>query len=87
LRPGRDIRVVDLSDGGALIEGLARLMPGSTIELHILGLATRHTIRGQVLRCYVSAIGPAGVSYRAALGFERPFLPVAPMPQVSAGNG
>lgn len=81
LRPGRDVRVVDLSNGGALVEGLVRLMPGSPIELHVLCLDARHTVRGRVLRCYVSAIGPAGVCYRAALGFERPFCPPSPTPK------
>ena len=84
LRPGRDIRVVDLSDGGALIEGLVRLMPGSSVELHVRCLEARHTIRGRVLRCFVSAIRRDGVEYRAALGFDRP---ISLDPGSSGGGG
>ncbi len=74
LRPGRDVQVLDLSSGGALVEGDARLMPGSAVVLHLLGIESDHTIRGKVLRCCVSALDEsAGVRYQAALGFDRHF--------------
>ncbi len=72
LRPGRDVTVLDLAAGGALVEANARLMPGASIVLLLVGVRCQHTIRGIVLRCYVSAIDQAtGVRYRAALGFEQ----------------
>ncbi len=75
LRPGRDVRVLDLSSGGALVEASVRLMPGAPIVLHLAGIGVHHTIRGTVLRCYVAAIDrTTGVRYRAALGFDQHFL-------------
>ncbi len=75
LRPGRDVRVLDLSSGGALVEASVRLMPGAPIVLHLVGVGSHHTIRGTVLRCYVAAIDRmTGVRYRAALGFDQRFL-------------
>ena len=74
LRPGRDVRVLDVSSGGALVEASVRLMPGASIVLHLVGVRSHHTIRGTVLRCYVSAIDRStGVRYRAALGFDQRF--------------
>ena len=74
LRPGRDVRVLDLSTGGALVEAASRLMPGAPIVLHLVGVRGHHTIRGTVLRCYVSALDPlTGVRYRAALVFDQCF--------------
>lgn len=75
LRPGRDVRVLDLSSGGALVEGAVRLMPGAPFVLHLMALDdVRHTICGTVLRCHVSGLDEsAGVRYRAALGFDRHF--------------
>lgn len=74
LRPGRDVRVLDLSSGGALVEASARLLPGASIVLHLAGVTSHHTIRGTVLRCWVAAIDrSAGVRYRAALGFDQQF--------------
>jgi hypothetical protein len=74
LRPGRDVRVLDLSNGGALVEAAGRLMPGAPIVLHLVGVRSHHTIRGTVLRCYVSALDHStGVWYRAALAFDQCF--------------
>jgi len=74
LRPGREARVLDLSGGGALVETAVRLMPGTSTVLHLVGVRRRHTIRGTVLRCYVSALDRStGVRYRAALRFEQRF--------------
>ncbi len=74
LRPGRHVRIVDLSAGGALLEITARLLPGATVVLHLLGVHGPHTLRGTVLRCCVSALDRAtGVRYRAALAFDQAF--------------
>ncbi len=75
--PGRDVSVVNLSPGGALIEGEARLIPGMHIELQLAHPGGRVLVGGRVLRCYVSSLTPAGgVWYRGAVMFEQP-LPVA----------
>ena len=74
LRPGREVRVIDLSSGGALVEAAVRLLPGAPFVLHLVGAAGAHTIRGTVLRCHVSALDRStGVRYRAALGFDHLF--------------
>jgi hypothetical protein len=74
LRPGRDVQVLDLSSGGALVEAGVRLLPGAPVVLHLVGDGGAHTIRGIVLRCYVSALDRcAGVRYRAALAFDQSF--------------
>ncbi len=71
LRPARDVRLVDLSDRGALIEGMARLLPGAHIELHLFGVEGRRTVRARVVRSHVSALDwSSGVRYRAALEFD-----------------
>jgi hypothetical protein len=71
VRPGRDVRLVDLSQGGALIEGATRLLPGSIVELQLLVDNVRHELRGTVVRSVVKALDHAGrVHYRAAVCFE-----------------
>ncbi len=74
LRPGRDIKVLDLSNGGALIEASVRLLPGASFVMQLTDIGGEHTIRGTVLRCYVSALDrDEGVRYRAALEFDQRF--------------
>jgi hypothetical protein len=71
LRPGRDAVLVDLGAGGALIEGAARLHPGSTVVLQLVGSRRSAFLTGTVLRCQVSAIDrEAGVRYRGAISFD-----------------
>jgi hypothetical protein len=71
LRPGRDAVLVDLGAGGALIEGAARLHPGSTVVLQLIGPRRSAFLTGTVVRCQVSALDrDAGVRYRGAINFD-----------------
>jgi PilZ domain-containing protein len=71
VRPGHRLVIIDLSAGGALVEGGKPLRPGSHIELHLESERWRRLFPALVLRCVVAAIDPeAGVTYRAALAFD-----------------
>jgi PilZ domain-containing protein len=71
IRPGRDARVLDVSAGGALVETRYRLLPGSSVELHVQFASFRTTARGRVVRCSVSGVRPTAMSYRGAIAFDR----------------
>jgi hypothetical protein len=71
LRPGHLAKLVDVSAGGALIETSHRLLPGTSVELHLETGSDRTSIRGRVLRCAVVRLQPSWVCYRGAIGFER----------------
>jgi hypothetical protein len=72
LRTGREVDVVDLSDTGSLVEGTARLIPGTRVETHIVTRAGRILVRSRVVRASVSRLDEGGVTYRCALAFEQP---------------
>jgi hypothetical protein len=71
IRPGYDVVLVDVSAGGALIDSLHRLLPGSAIELRLAARQGRTSIRGRVLRCAVARLRLDCVWYRGAIGFEQ----------------
>jgi hypothetical protein len=71
LRTGREMTVVDVADGGVLVEGHVRLLPGTHLDAHVVTLAGRLLIRSRVARCWVAALQPDGVLYRGALAFDR----------------
>jgi hypothetical protein len=71
VRPGHQATVVDVSEGGALVETEHRLLPGTSIELQIETSTDRAVVRGRVLRCAVSMLRPSSVRYRGAIGFDR----------------
>ncbi len=73
LRHGPELLLIDVGEGGALVEASARMLPGSQVELQLASEAWGWSGRARVLRCQVSALLPEqGVRYRAALGFDRP---------------
>lgn len=71
IRPGRPVRLVNLSCGGALIEGRKPFRPGARVHLQ-LSTDQRSAGRGaEVLRCVVASLtGSDGVRYHGALRFE-----------------
>jgi hypothetical protein len=68
LRPGQEVRLLNVSRGGALVESGARMMPGARTELQLVG-ALRQTVRGRIDRCRVTALDP--VRYEGAIVFEQ----------------
>jgi hypothetical protein len=71
VRPGHRARVIDVSAGGVLIETNHRLLPGSSVELHVQFASFRTTARGRVVRCSVSGVRPTAIAYRGAIAFDR----------------
>jgi hypothetical protein len=71
LRPGSVISIVNISRGGALVEGTRPMRPGARVMLQ---MATNSGVLGLsaiVLRCGVRAVSADdGVLYRGALKFD-----------------
>ena len=83
VRPGHDVSVVDVSAGGALVEGTHRMLPGAGVELHLRleaasavskSRSETAVVRGRVLRCAVWGLRPNAMCYRGAIAFDR-YLP------------
>ena len=70
LRTGRELAVVEISDAGALLEGTARLLPGTHVEVHIVTREGRRLVRSRVMRAWVFAVAADTLRYRAALAFD-----------------
>lgn len=71
LRPGYVVALVDLSAGGALLQGPRPLRPGARVHLQVLTDSRAFALVGHVLRCAVWSLDPQeGVTYRGALKFE-----------------
>jgi hypothetical protein len=71
LRPGYAVTLVDLSSGGALIQGPRPLRPGARVHLQLMNGSRRLAIGACVLRCSVASLDSRdGVLYRGALKFD-----------------
>ncbi len=62
---------MDVSNAGVLVEGTARLLPGTHVDVHIVGGEGRLLVRSRVVRAYVSHVEAERICYRGALAFER----------------
>jgi hypothetical protein len=71
LRPGYSVALIDLSAGGALIEGPRPLRPGMRVHVQLVSGTHRFGLTAHVLRCSVASLDTdAGVRYRGALRFD-----------------
>ena len=70
LRAGRELAVINVSNGGLLVEGDARLLPGVHVDVHVTTHEGRVLVRSRIVRAYVSALQADCVRYRGALAFE-----------------
>ena len=66
---GYDVKLVDLSEGGALIEVDAPLRPGVTLTLELSGPGIETAIPIEVLRCYIANLRGELATYRGACAF------------------
>jgi len=84
LRPGFDVRVVDIGTRGVLIEAPTRLHIGTRVELTLFAAdtPTRLELMGMVRRCHVSSLNP--ITYRGALEFSQPIEVQVLQPFLSA---
>lgn len=75
LKSGPSVQLIDLSQGGALIDSRVHMRPGSTITLAITAPGSSIEVSSRILRCHLSQIGGGGAAiYRGACMFTEPLL-------------
>ncbi len=87
---GYDVRLVDLSEGGALLEVDAPLRPGVILTLELSGPGLDTAVPMEVLRCYIANLRGETATYRGACAFahliELPGKDARPLPAGAAAN-
>jgi hypothetical protein len=68
LRPGQEVRLINVSCGGALIESRRRMRPGARTELQLSG-PPRCVVSGRIDRCRVTHLDP--VRYEGVIVFDQ----------------
>ena len=66
---GQELKLVNISSTGVLVETGSKLAPGSTTELHLSGPETNLVVPVRVIRSDVARINGLGVRYHAAAAF------------------
>ncbi len=78
--PGPDVRLVDLSRGGARFECERRLLPGSTVALRLVTPDGALVVRGRVVRSRIAKIDQSGLVYEVAAAFNETLTALADEP-------
>jgi hypothetical protein len=77
---GYNVRLVDLSEGGALLELDAPLRPGVLLTLEMSGPGIDTAVPLEVLRCYIASLRGEAAMYRGACAFGHLIeLPAQPL--------
>jgi len=71
-RTGLELDVLDVSSTGVLIEGRARLLPNTHLDIHLVTRTGRVLVRCRVIRAYVWHLEGDLVRYRVGLAFDHP---------------
>ena len=70
LVPGPRIALVNISRGGALVDGSRPMRPGTRVMLQFTAPGAALGLSARVVRCLVRAVAAEGIVYRAALKFD-----------------
>ena len=66
---GYDVSLIDLSEGGALLEVNSPLRPGLILTLEMTGAGVDAAVPLEVVRCYISNLRSETATYRGAVAF------------------
>jgi hypothetical protein len=81
LATGADVRLIDLSRGGARIETDRRMLPNSSVALKLVAADSTFLITGRVVRSRVIRLAAGGLGYDVAVSFNEPLQQFADLPQ------
>jgi hypothetical protein len=84
--PGPDVRLIDLSRGGARFECERRLLPGSTVALRLITPDGAVVVRGRVVRSRIAKIDQSGLVYEVAAAFNEMLSALADASTEEAGT-
>ena len=69
-----EARLIDLSEGGALLEFYTPMRPGMRLRLDLIGENVDERVALELVRCYVSRLEGASTIYRGACSFTSPIV-------------
>jgi hypothetical protein len=86
LSTGADVRLVDLSRGGARLETDRRMLPNSTIALKLLASDAQFVVTGRVVRSRVIRLSAGGLGYDVAVSFNEPLHQFSELPEAGTAT-
>lgn len=83
LSSGADVRLIDLSRGGAQFECERRFLPNSIVSLRLMTRDDVVVVTGRVVRSRIVRLATGGLGYVVAVAFNHTLtIPIEPEPRV-----
>jgi hypothetical protein len=73
---GAEVKLINISRSGALIESPERMSPGSDISLRLVTAKTVHVLKGRVVRCSTSTTNDK--LFQSGVAFDEEFTILPP---------
>ena len=70
LRPGGEVNVLNISNGGMLVQTETHTRPGSTVRVCIVTTAAKHEVRAKIVRSEITTVGGGGIQYLLGVAFD-----------------
>jgi hypothetical protein len=68
---GLEVRLVNISKSGLLVESHSKLTGGTSMAFHLWGPSKTLTLPARIVRCQVGRVDGRGVTYQAAAVFDK----------------
>jgi hypothetical protein len=82
VKHGPEVRIINLSTGGVLLESDRPLPPGSPLSLEIVGAYRSTVVPFAILRSRISVLRQRGAIFRSACVFSKPLA----LPELGAAE-
>lgn len=70
---GPEVKLINISRHGALIESSERISPGSSISLRVVTAESVHTLKGKMVRYKAISMNSKETGYQIVIAFDEDF--------------
>ena len=72
LRPGGEVNVLNISNGGMLVQTETHTKPGSAVRVCVVTTGARHEVKAKIVRSEITTVGGSGLHYLLGIAFDEP---------------
>ena len=70
LRPGGQVDVLNISNGGMLVQTDAHTKPGSTVRVSVATTGATYEVKAKIVRSEITTVDGSGLHYLLAIAFD-----------------
>ena len=72
LRPGGQVDLLNISNGGMLVQTETHTKPGSVVRVYIVTTGAKYEVKAKIVRSEITTVDGSGLHYLLAIAFDEP---------------